>query len=74
MTNEQIKTYSLDGFKDGFEAATNGIAKCLHLQDDAKQDFLKAMRELQTLEMQRAAEIWDRAFLEVQKLKTANVG
>lgn len=72
MTNEEIKLYSLDGFKDGFEAATNGIAS--HLQGEAKQSFLEEMRQIQKMEMQKAAKIWDMAFLEVQKQKSASAG
>lgn len=63
MTNDEIKAYSLDGFKDGFEAAINRIAELL--DEKRRADFLKDMAEIQEMELQKAAKIWDMAFLEV---------
>lgn len=44
MTNSEIKAYSLDGFKDGFEAAINKVAEMLDKK--YKADFLKDMAEI----------------------------
>lgn len=63
MTNAEIKAYSLDGFKDGFEAAINRVAEML--DERRKADFLKDMAEIQEMELQKAAKIWDMTFLEV---------
>lgn len=63
MTNDEIKIYSLDGFKDGFEAAINRVAEML--DERRKADFLKDMAEIQEMELQKAAKIWDMTFLEV---------
>lgn len=63
MTNAEIKAYSLDGFKDGFEAATNRLAE--RISKKYRQEFLKDMAEIQEMELQRAAKIWDITFLEI---------
>lgn len=60
MTNAEIKQVSLDGFKDGFEAAINRIAEML--DEKRKADFLKDMAEIQEMELQKAAKIWDTTF------------
>lgn len=69
MTNAEIKAYSLDGFKDGFEAAINRVAEML--DKSKRQDFLQDMAEIQKAELEKAAKIWDMAFLEVAKSNTA---
>lgn len=71
MTNSEIKAYSLDGFKDGFEAAINRVAEML--DKSKRQDFLQDMAEIQKAELERAAKIWDMVFLEVAQNKAANL-
>lgn len=67
MTNEEIKTFSLDGFKDGFEAATNRLAE--KMKGKRKEEFLQDMADIQKYELEKAAKIWDMTFLEVAKSK-----
>lgn len=62
MTNAEIKQISLDGFKDGFEAAINGLAA--NMDETAKKIFLQDMAEIQKMELEKAAKIWDAAFSE----------
>lgn len=71
MTNAEIKAYSLDGFKDGFEAAINKVAEML--DEKHKVDFLKDMAVIQKTELEKAAKIWDMTFLEVAKSNTVTV-
>lgn len=71
MTNAEIKAYSLDGFKDGFEAAINRVAEML--DKSKRQDFLQDMAEIQKAELEKAAKIWDMTFLEVAQNKAANL-
>lgn len=71
MTNAEIKAYSLDGFKDGFEAAINRVAEML--DKSKRQDFLQDMAKIQKAELEKAAKIWDMTFLEVAQNKAANL-
>lgn len=65
MTNAEIKAYSLDGFKDGFEAAINRLAEIM--DEKRKAEFLKDMAEIKKAEIKKAAKIWDMTFLEVSE-------
>lgn len=63
MTNAEIKQINLDGFKDGFEAAVNGLAA--NMDKAAKEEFLRAMADAQKAELEKAAKIWDVAFKQI---------
>lgn len=70
MTNAEILIVSLDGFKDGFQAAVNRLAE--RLDGDDRASFLEDMAEIQKAELQKAARIWDMAFLDVAQGAAAN--